>query len=97
MRDYDLTPFRSHPLFESYYARLPEEFPRTELEKYLPKVISHRTLANRAVDRNKALRDGRLDDAERLAPPTIRVGRQDHFERDRFLWWLFTYWVKTPA
>lgn len=97
MHDFDLEPFRSHPLFELYYSRLPEEFPRTELKKFLPKVISPRTLANRAVARNRALRDGRLDEAERLAPPTIRIGRQDYFERDSFLWWLFSFWIKTPA
>ena len=97
MHDYDLSPFRSHPLFEIYYSKLPEEFARTKLEEFLPEVISPRTLANRAVKRNRALRDGRLDDAERSAPPTIRVGREEHFERDSFIWWLFSYYVKTPV
>ena len=94
MKNHDLTPYRSHPLFERYYSKLPEEFHRTELEEYLPGVIASGTLGNRIASRKKALREGRLEEAEKLAPPTFRKGRKDQLERDSFLWWLFSYWVE---
>lgn len=90
---FDFTEFAGHPYFSVYYALLPITFERAKVGKHLPGVIAPRTLANRNSLRNKALRKGDLEEANRLAPPCETFGGKAHYERDSFMYWLFKNWI----